>query len=86
MYLHLGQDYVINCRDIVGIFDIETVSVGRSTRLFFRKNEKQGRVVNVSDELPKSVVVCAAPQGNITYISQLSAATLKKRMRSMTGI
>ena len=37
MYLHLGQDYVIGYRDIVGIFDIETVSVGKATpRLFGR--------------------------------------------------
>jgi hypothetical protein len=49
--------------------------------------EKQGRVVNVSMELPKSFIVCSnspnstrAGGGDTTvYISQISAATLRKR-------
>ena len=53
MYLHLGQDYVIGYRDIVGIFDIETVSVGKATRAFFRESERRGQVVTVSEELWK---------------------------------
>ena len=86
MYLHLGQDYVIGYRDIVGIFDIETVSVGKATRAFFRESERRGQVVTVSEELPKSVVLCDPARGYVTYISQLSAATLKKRLQNMTGV
>ena len=63
MYLHLGQDYVIGYRDIVGIFDIETVSVGKATRAFFRESERRGQVVTVSEELPKSVVLCDTAHG-----------------------
>ena len=43
MYLHLGQDYVIGYRDIVGIFDIETVSVGKATRAFSGRASGAGR-------------------------------------------
>lgn len=85
MYLHLGQDYVIGYRDIVGIFDIETVSVGKATCAFFRESERRGQIVTVSEELPKSVVLCDTAHGYVTYISQLSAATLKKRLQNMTG-
>ena len=80
MYLHLGQDYVIGYRDIVGI------SVGKATRAFFRESERRGQVVTVSEELPKSVVLCDTAHGYVTYISQLSAATLKKRLQNMTGV
>ena len=26
MYIHLGRDYVLNDRDIIGIFDLETTT------------------------------------------------------------
>ncbi len=27
MYIHLGRDYVLNDRDIIGIFDLETTTI-----------------------------------------------------------
>ncbi|WP_040195453.1 extracellular matrix regulator RemB [Candidatus Soleaferrea massiliensis] len=81
MYLHLGQDTVVKKADIIGIFDIENTSVSKSTKEYLRAAEKLGRVVNVSEELPKSFVVCGR-NGKVTvYISQISCATLKKRER-----
>lgn len=78
MYLHLGQDTILRTRDIVGIFDLDTATLSRRTRDFLSRAEKDGRVVNVTDELPKSFIVTAADPPMI-YISQISAATLKKR-------
>jgi len=43
-----------------------------------RRAEVEGRVVNVSGELPKSFIVMAGRRPTI-YISQISAGTLKKR-------
>ena len=44
---------------------------------------KEGRVVNVSDDLPRSFVLCAPDKGGGTvYLSQLSAATLLRRAES----
>ena len=37
MYIHLGRDYVLNDRDIIGIFNLETTTISprdrKSTRL-----------------------------------------------------
>ena len=30
MYIHLGRDYVLNDRDIIGIFDLETTTTSLS--------------------------------------------------------
>lgn len=79
MYLHLGQNTVVRTSDIVGIFDIENSSLGKSTRRYLSEAEKQGKVVNVSMELPKSFVVCEEREGTKVYISQISSATLRKR-------
>ncbi len=78
MYLHLGQDTILRTRDIVGIFDLDTTTLSRHTRDFLTRAEKSGRVVYVTDELPKSFIVTAADPPKI-YISQISSATLKKR-------
>ena len=84
MFLHLGSDYVISEKNIIGIFDIETVS-SNITKSFFKTMEKEGRVITVTNELPKSVVLCESDIGRVCYISQLSAATLKKRLTTMAG-
>lgn len=78
MYLHLGQDYVVHTRDIIGIFDIDTSSVAKNTRAYLRHAEQEGAVVTVSDELPKSFVVTDFPAETV-FISPISARTLQKR-------
>ncbi len=78
MYLHLGQDHIVKTSEILGIFDLDNTSTSRDTRDFLRRAEKEGRVVNVSPELPKSYLVLAEKPYTV-YICQISAATLKRR-------
>lgn len=80
MYIHLGGETVIELRNIVGIFDMDGTTVSKSTRLFLADAEKGGRIVNVTDDLPRSFVVCADREGNETvYVCQISPATLRRR-------
>lgn len=85
MYLHLGQDTIVNERDIVGVFDLDNSTVSRHTRDFLSKAQKEGRVVNVSMDLPKSFVVCRRDGRTTVYISQISTATLLRRASSLVG-
>lgn len=79
MYLHLGGDIVIQKRSIVGIFDLDTTTISKHTRNYLALAEKEGRVVNVSYELPKSFVVCMEGKTARVYISQISSQTLARR-------
>ncbi|MEG0179466.1 MAG: DUF370 domain-containing protein [Oscillospiraceae bacterium] len=79
MYLHLGGDYIIKTRNILGIFDIDNTSLSKNTRTFLHLSEKNGKVINVTNELPKSFIVTNAANETKVYISQISATTLKKR-------
>ena len=82
MYLHVGQDTVVNTADIIGIFDMENTTVSKHTRRFLADAERAGNIVTVSPELPKSFVVTAEKGGGKTvYISQLSTATLLRRKK-----
>ena len=80
MYLHLGMDQVITFDEIIGIFDLDTTTVSKSTRNYLAKAEKAGIVENICYDLPKSFIVCRTKEGkDKVYISQISSQTLLKR-------
>ena len=80
MYLHLGQSVVVPYREVVGLFDLDNTSASHLTRAFLERAEREGRGVNVSDDLPKAFVLCRGRDGvSRVYLSQLSTATLLKR-------
>ncbi len=82
MFLHLGRDVVVAQTDIVAILDMDTATATAATRAFLTEAERAGCVEVITDELPKSAVVCQT-NGNdhIVYISQLSSKTLHGRAR-----
>lgn len=66
--------------EIIGIFDLENASVSKRTRQFLTKAEKEGRVITISYDLPRSFVVAGRTAKDIkVYISQISSSTLLKR-------
>ena len=80
MYLHLGQNEVIAEHRIIGIFDLDKCSTSKRTRDYLSAAEREGVVLDISGDLPKSFVICDHPyHRQIVYLSQLSSATLQKR-------
>ena len=82
MYLHLGQNTIVQDKEIIGIFDLDITSQSLRTRQFLNKAERSGHVVAVTDDIPKSFVVTGRRNRQRIYISQLSTATLLKRSES----
>lgn len=81
MYLHLGQSTVIRTDSVIGIFDLDNSTVMKSTRDYLNKAQKDGDVINVSDELPKSFTVTEdKKKGRKVYIAQPAVPTLIKRL------
>ncbi len=79
MYLHIGLNYLIKTKYIVGIFDIENTSVSPATRAMFRSEEEKKRVVSVTTELPKSYIIYCENGKTTLFLTQFSVSTLKKR-------
>ena len=79
MFIHLGQDKVVATTDIIGIFDMDSTTVYKTTRDFLAKAEKEGRVTNVAADLPKTFVLCKEMGETKVYISGISASTLQKK-------
>jgi hypothetical protein len=78
MYLHLGRDYVLNDRDVIGIFDLETTTLSPRGREFLDRAQREGAVVSLSDELPRSFVLADAAVDTV-YLSALSPGALARR-------
>lgn len=80
MYLHLGQNVMVRSQDVIGIFDLDNTTWSFRTRRFLERAEREGRVVAVGDDLPRSFVLIKEGASPPTvYITQLAPATLQKR-------
>ena len=80
MYIHLGNNVMLPTSEIIGIFDIENTSISKRTRDFLNRAEKEGRVVTISYDLPRSFVIAGKNmKESKVYISQISSSTLLKR-------
>ena len=79
MYLHIGGKKLLSKREIVAVLDMETTSISKKTREFLKKSSEMKEVINVSEEIPKTYIVCEKRGKRTVYISQLSSQTLFKR-------
>ena len=88
MYLHLGMDKVITFDEIIGIFDLDTTTVMKSTRDFLSTMTKAKKVITVGYELPKSFVLTydKKKKEKTMYISPISSVTLLKRIENVNYI
>ena len=83
MYIHLGRDYVLNDRDIIGIFNLETTTTSPRGREFLHYAQKNGAVVSLSDELPQCYVLADGAVVDTVYLSELSPAAMRRRAEKM---
>lgn len=80
MYVHIGQDYMIPVRSVVCIFDMDTATASVRTRRLLERLNREGRVVDLCEDLPRAAVLCTSELGEILYISPISSRTLQKRV------
>ncbi len=81
MFIHIGGDISLLKKNIIAICDMDNTTISKWTRQFLQFAEEDGRVVNVSDELPRTFIVAdnGRKTSSTVYISPISAATLLKR-------
>ena len=79
MLLHIGGEKLLRWDDIVGVFDMDNATSSHLTREFLKKAERAKKVTSVSEELPKSFILC----GDRVYLSHLGSATLLGRTENL---
>ena len=69
MYLHIGNNHIIDTKNIIGIFNIKTIN----------KKEKNKKI-KVCKENEKSIILYKKDNEVVEYITNISTTTLNKRI------
>ena len=86
MFLHIGSNQNVRTSDILGIFDMDTATVAPQTKRFLSRAQRDGGIVNVSDDLPKSFVVAAEPLRAFREISPAAGKRIGSRPRGLERV
>ncbi len=82
MYIHAGNDIVVNTKDIIGVFDMDNTTVSRQGRSFLPHAQKNGIIINATDDLPRSYIVASHRGRTSVYISSYTTQMLEKHTRN----
>jgi len=80
MYIHIGNNRIINDKRIIGIFDLDTTGVSDVTRKFLKQAENDGRIAICDDGLPKSAVLC---DDDSLFLTRISSKVIARRQQDM---
>ena len=79
MYISIGGDMAVRDGSIIGIFDLDGCSMSHKTMEYLQNAEKNGVLLNVTEDIPKTFLVTEEYGMKKVYFTQLSASTLEKR-------
>lgn len=79
MYVSIGGDMAVRDRSIIGIFDLDGCSMSHKTMEYLQNAEKNGVLLNITEDIPKTFLVTEEYGMEKVYFTQLSASTLEKR-------
>ena len=79
MYLHMGNDCVVRKDEVLAIFDMDNTTISAQSRGFLQNAQKNGQIVDITDDLPKSYIVTESNGAVRVFISSVSSQTLNKR-------
>ena len=80
MYLHIGNGVSVKEKDIIGIFDLDTSTVSKTTKKFLNKKAKEGSLEYTDEDLPRSFVLCSDNKKYNVKLSRISSIGLKQRI------
>lgn len=79
MFLHIGNDVVVRNTDIIAVLDMDNTTISRQSRNFLQKSQRDGEVIDICEDLPKSYIVTNCDGKTKVYISSVSSQTIYKR-------
>lgn len=57
MFLRINKYKTIKTKDLIGIFDADSATMGTDSRKFLTKSEKEHRLISCGGDIPKSFVL-----------------------------
>lgn len=80
MYIDIGFDMAVRKSCVVGVFELDNVSWSKRSREFLAAAEKNGQIVEATDELPKSFLLTQEYGQMRIYLAKYNASVLQKRL------
>ena len=78
MYLNIGNDMAVRQKSVLGIFDLDNTTTTTShTNNFLNEKQRQGKVVYLVKDLPKSFVLT---RDGTVYVVELSSQIIRRRL------
>lgn len=75
MYIDIGEQKALRLSEIIGVFDLDGVTISKKTREYLKICEKNGQIEDVSRDIPLSFVLTDKK----VYFSPLLARTIYSR-------
>ena len=79
MYVHIGNDTVINSEEIIAILDIKSLEKKDSLENVCKNLKISDNIIDVSEGNKKTLIVMQGKNKNRGYISNISSITLGRR-------
>ena len=81
-FIHIGLDMILPKDSVIGIFDIDSVTVQKHSRDFLNKAQKEKEIEDITTDLPISFILADHPEKKQRIIfSSFSLPTLTARMK-----
>lgn len=82
MYLHIGNGESIKTEKVIGIFDLDTATVSKTTKKYISVKEKEGKVEYTDFDLPRAFILCEDKKGEKIKLSRISSVGLRQRIEA----
>lgn len=79
MYLHIGKDFVIRNKDIIGIFNIDYVKNTKEYKALYKNLDEKKSIINISENQNKTFILIEKEKEIKGYITNVGANTIGKR-------
>ncbi len=80
MYLHIGKDISVNSKNVIGIFNIESIEKTNEYQQMLK--ELDGNVIDIAGERKKTLVLVIENDMKKGYITNILSTTLEKRTKA----
>lgn len=79
MYLHVGNGKSLKKKSIVGIFDLDTATVQKNTKVFIDRASREKKISYDDTDLPRSFIVLSDKGEESVILSRISTVGLSQR-------
>ena len=79
MYLHIGNNNIVEQKDLIGIYNIETIKETAEYKRIIEDLENKHLLIKEEGMDEKSLIIIKKDDNIIGYISNISSTTIAKR-------